>query len=150
MIKELVFDKIYKKPIIDFALNEPGGVISFKDAKIVCSDPYNKRYCVAGTTGIPEYMSYKLNVWKVLKKFFVHADGENSRGLYVLKFKLYPHESNDILYKKPEDCNIKNGYGDETYMCDSCLKMQPVYFGADDDYPEVCDDCWCVIEENNS
>lgn len=131
----------YTETILNFAISEPGGIISWADSIEMYRTVYKQNW-----GHFPLHENYKKNIGKILKKFFVHVDGEGSRGLYVLKFKLYPHESNDILHKKPEKLNgLDCG---KTYMCDSCLRKQPFSFGADDNYPEVCDDCWFIIESN--
>lgn len=29
------------------------------------------------------------------------------------------------------------------YLCPGCTRLVPWCFGAADDRPELCDDCWC-------
>lgn len=39
--------------------------------------------------------------------------------------------------------------GGSKYLCPSCLRHVPGWFGADDDMPDLCDDCWYEAQRNN-
>jgi hypothetical protein len=34
------------------------------------------------------------------------------------------------------------------YQCPCCLRFVPWCFGAGDDMPDLCDDCWCCFEHD--
>jgi hypothetical protein len=44
--------------------------------------------------------------------------------------------------KPPMDCQCDHCEPEETFACESCLKERAYCFGQDDDFFELCDDCW--------
>jgi hypothetical protein len=44
--------------------------------------------------------------------------------------------------KPPMDCQCDRCEPEQTFACESCLKERAYCFGQDDDFFELCDDCW--------
>lgn len=44
--------------------------------------------------------------------------------------------------KPPMDCQCDYCEPEQTFACEGCLKKRAYCFGQDDDFFELCDDCW--------
>jgi hypothetical protein len=78
--------------------------------------------------------------------------------MYVIKkiglFRRLWHVILTIVFKKEVTvfCRSRDvqAHGNATdnwlvphWLCPGCLKYQPWDFGAADEYPDLCDNCWC-------